>query len=84
MVINNLSDNLPSCINDNYYLLFFITYPTPKEIYIDIDNLCDSQKNTNEPTQQLLKEREKERKNWPTVDKIAWFHWVLVPQLTSP
>jgi hypothetical protein len=51
MVINSLTDNLPSCINDNYYLVFLITYPTPKEIYIDIDNLlCDSQKDKNVPT----------------------------------
>jgi hypothetical protein len=64
MVINSLSDNLPSCINDYYYLIFFITYPTPKEIYIDTDNLCDSQKNKNEPTtQQFLKERKEDLAN---------------------
>ncbi len=56
MVINQLFDNLPLCITNDYYPKFSHNLLSTQFFDIDIDNLCDPQK---KPTQWLLNKSNK-------------------------
>jgi hypothetical protein len=60
MVINQLFDNLPLCITNDYHPKFSHNLLSTQFFDIDIDNLCDPPK---KPTQWLLNKSNK----WPTL-----------------